>query len=71
MIIIIIIALNGTVQDFTSSSLRHELSPTHTLKWPGRFHVQITFNTSSAYHMQDAACHMVGRDSSAITFDRV
>ena len=33
---------------FTISSLRLELSPIHTLKWPG----QITSNTSSAYHVQ-------------------
>ena len=37
---------------FTLSSLRHEPSPTHTLKWPRRNHVQITCNTSSAYHVQ-------------------
>ena len=28
------------------------MSPTHTLKWPGRNRVQITCNTSSAYHVQ-------------------
>ena len=37
---------------FTISSQRHELSPTRTLKWPGRSRVQITCNTSSAYHLQ-------------------
>ena len=37
---------------FTISSLHCELSPTRTLKWPGRNHVQITCNTSSAYHVQ-------------------
>ena len=37
---------------FTISSQRHELSPTRTLKWPRRNCVQITCNTSSAYHMQ-------------------
>ena len=37
---------------FTISSLRHEQSPTRTLKWPGRNRVQITCNTSSAYHVQ-------------------
>ena len=36
----------------TISSLRRELSPTHTLKRPGRNRVQITCNTSSAYHVQ-------------------
>ena len=34
----------------TISSLRRKLSPTRTLKWPGRNRVQITCNTSSAYH---------------------
>ena len=37
---------------FTISSQRRELSPTRTLKWPGRNRVQITCNTSSAYHVQ-------------------
>ena len=37
---------------FTISSLLRELSPTCTLKWPLRNRVQITCNTSSAYHMQ-------------------
>ena len=36
----------------TISSLRRKLSPTRTLKWPGRNRVQITCNTSSAYHVQ-------------------
>ena len=37
---------------FTISLLRREPSPTRTLKWPGRNRVQITCNTSSAYHVQ-------------------
>ena len=37
---------------FTISSQRCELSPTRTLKWPGRNCVQIACNTSSAYHVQ-------------------
>ena len=55
---------------FTISSLRCELSPTCTLKWPGRNCVQSTCNTSSACHVQPAVCHLVQRDSSAIKFDR-
>ena len=55
----------------TFSSLRHELSPTHTLKWPGHSGVQIMCNTSSGYHLQHAVCHLVQRDSSAIMSDRV
>ena len=47
---------------FTISSLRHELSPTHTPKWPGCNRVQITCNTSRAYHVQHAmlrtTCHV-------------
>ena len=37
---------------FTISSQRRELSPTRTLKWPRRNRVQITWNKSSAYHVQ-------------------
>ena len=33
--------------------------------------VQITCNTSSAFHVQHVVCHMVRRGSSAIEFDRV
>ena len=42
---------------FTISSLWRELSPTRTLTGPGRNHVQIMCNTSSAYHVQ----HVVAR----------
>ena len=42
---------------FTISSLRCKPSPTRTLKWPGRNSVQITCNTSSAYHVKnDVLC---------------
>ena len=37
---------------FTISSKRRELSLTRTLNWPRRNRVQITCNTSSAYHVQ-------------------
>ena len=37
---------------FSISSQRRELFPTRTLKWPRRNRVQITWNTSSAYHVQ-------------------
>ena len=33
--------------------------------------MKITCNTSSAYHVQRVACHVVRRDSSAVKFDRV
>ena len=39
-------------RSFTISSLRLEPSPTRTLKWPGRNRMQITYNTSSAHHVQ-------------------
>ena len=42
---------------FTISSQRRELFPTRTLKWPGRNRVQITCNTSSAYHVQ-VSCYV-------------
>ena len=42
---------------FTVSSQRRELSPTRTLKWPRRNRVQITCNTSSAYHVQ-VSCYV-------------
>ena len=42
---------------FTISSQRRELSPTRTLKWPRRTRVQITCNTSSAYHVQ-VSCYV-------------
>ena len=49
--IIIIIAFKGAIRDYFSF-LRRELSPTRTLKRPGRNRVQITCNSSSAYHVQ-------------------
>ena len=54
---------------FTISSLHRELPPTHTLKWSKCNRVQITCNTSSAYHVQRVMCHLVQTDSSAIKFD--
>ena len=42
---------------FTTSSQRRDLSPTRTLKWPGRNRVQITCNTSNAYHVQ-VSCYL-------------
>ena len=45
--------------DQFSPSLHSQLSPTHTLRWPGRNCVQITCNTSSAYNVQHAV-YLVG-----------
>ena len=56
---------------FTTPSLRHKLSPTHTLRWPGRNRVQITCNASGTHHMQYVVCHLAWKDSSAIKVDRV
>ena len=42
---------------FTISSQRRELSPIRTLKWPGCNRVQITCNTSNAYHVQ-VSCYV-------------
>ena len=58
MIMIITVASTGVIRDhFTISSLRPELFPTRTLKWPGRNRVQITCNTLGARHMQYIVCH--------------
>ena len=54
---------------FTISSLLRQLSPSHTLKWPGRNRVQITWNTSTAYHMQYDARRVERRGTSAIKLD--
>ena len=70
MIIIIIILFRGAIRDCTISSLRRELFPTRTLKWPGHNREQIMCNTPSACHRQ-YVCQVVRRDSSAIKFDRV
>ena len=49
------IVFKGAIRDFYKySSLRHELSPILTLTRPRRNHVQITCNTSCAYHVQGA-----------------
>ena len=56
---------------FTISSLHRELSPTRTLKRPGRNRARITCHTSSAYHVQRVVCHLVRKNSSAVKFDRV
>ena len=53
------------------SSLRRELSPTCTLKLPGRSRVQIMCNILSACHVKPAVCHLGQRNSSANKFDRV
>ena len=72
IIVMIMVTLKGANQDFfTISSLRHELSPTCLLKWPGRNHDQITRNTSCAYHVLCVVCHVVQRDISDVKFDRV
>ena len=42
---------NNSNNDSNIRIERRELSPTRTLKWPGRNRVRITSNTSSAYHM--------------------
>ena len=59
-----------TSRFFAISSLCRKLSPTHTLKWPWRNHVQTTCNTQSAHHVQRVVCHLVQRDSSAIKVGR-
>ena len=58
IVIIVIITFKDAIRDFfTISSQCHKLSPTHTLKWSRRNRVQITCNTSSAYHVQHVMLH--------------
>ena len=52
----------------TISSLRRELSPTRTLKWPARNCVQIPCNTSSAYHVQHAVLRVTWYEGTAQPF---
>ena len=53
IMIIIIIAFKDAIRDFfTISSLCRKPSPTRMLTWPAHNRVQITYNTSSAYHVQ-------------------
>ena len=66
MMMMIIIALKDASRDFYN--LLTALSP--TLKWPGCNRVQITCNTSNAYHVQHVY-HVVRRDSSAVKLDSV
>ena len=40
-------------------SLYRELSPTCTLKWPGRNRVQTSCNTSGAHHVQHIVYHVI------------
>ena len=48
----IIIAFKGQFEIVYNSSLCRELSPTCKFKWSRRSHVQMTYNTSCAYHVQ-------------------
>ena len=70
MTIIIIIAVKGA-RFFIISSQRRELSPTRVLKWSVRNRVQITCNTSSAYHVQVSCYVPFGTKDSSAKFDRV
>ena len=58
IIIIIIITLKGAIRDFLQS-------PTCTLKWPGHNRVQITCNTSGAYHVQHVVLHATWYEGTA------
>ena len=47
----IMTTLKGAIPDFKISSLRYQLSLSHTLKWPGRNYAKTTRNTSCAYRV--------------------
>ena len=57
IIIIIIIAFKGAIRDFLQSPHSAANCLQHVLKWPGRNRVQITCNTSNAYHVQ-VSCYV-------------
>ena len=61
-VLIIIIA----IRDF--DNLSREPSPTCTLKWPGRNHVKITCNASSAYHVQHVVLRATWYEGTAQLF---
>ena len=64
--------MRGAIRDFFQPSYREANSLQHVRSsGPVRNRVQVTCNTSSAFHVQPAVCHLVRRDSSAIKFDRV
>ena len=71
VIIIVIIALKGAIWDFYNLlTAPRTVSNTYAqVAWRRRSCVQITCNTSSAYPVQPAVCHLVQRDSSAIKCD--
>ena len=50
---------------FTISSQRRKPSLTRTLMWPGRNRVQITCNTSNAYHVQHVVLRATRYDGTA------
>ena len=55
---------------FTISTLNCKLSPHVCSSGPGHNYVQITYNTSSTYHVQHVVYHVEWRNSSVIQFDR-
>ena len=71
LIMIIMIAFKGAVRDFLQSPCCAANRLQHVRSGPRRNLVQITCNTSSAYHLERVMCHLVRVDSSAIKFDRV
>ena len=67
---IIIVTPKDAVQDFSlQCPYCAANSPECILKWQGRSRVQITCNTSGAYHAQHVVCHVVRWDGSAIKLD--
>ena len=72
IIIIIIIAFKGAIRHFLQSPQRRKLSPTRTLKWPGRNRVQTRATHRALITCKcHVTCHLVRRDTSATELDRV
>ena len=52
VVIVIVITFKGTIPDFFTIFILHRELLAYTLKLPWQNHVLITYNTSSAYHVQ-------------------
>ena len=71
IIMIIMIALKGAIRAFYNIFTAPQTVTNTHAQIPGRSCVQITYNTSNAYHVQRVVCYVVGRDSSATKFVRI
>ena len=71
MMIRLIFALKGAIRDVDDLFTAPRTVSNRYAQVAARNRVQITYNTSSACHVQCVVSHVVRRDSSAIKFHRV